>query len=115
MIGLEDLIAALPLDQQIAIRNRTQSLIDEQLKRRVVSPTIMPNFESSQCPNVQEAKTWRNEFGLPPNPEGDRLYANCEFVSNGCDIKCVNCDHWIFPHSPHYDEVLSGANLETPD
>lgn len=115
MISLEDLIASLPLEQQIEIRNSAQLLIDEELKRRMKHSSKFPNFQASQCPPVQEAKTWRNEFGLPPNPEGDRLYANCEFISNGCDIKCVNCGHWCYPHSPHYDEVLSGANLETSD
>ena len=58
-------------------------------------PEFPKEFVSKHCTQVLEARSWRRNFKLPPNPEEDEMHAECAFVTAGFGLKCENCHLFI--------------------
>jgi len=55
------------------------------------APVFPQEFIDQKCWKVSEARSWRRGFNLHPDPEEDRMYAECEFRAAGCGMECTNC------------------------
>jgi hypothetical protein len=65
-----------------------------------MTPPMLPErFLDRQCANVAEAKRWRRNFNLAPDPSDDRQYAACEFESRGVGQGCTTCERFFYPGS----------------
>ena len=54
-------------------------------------PQFPEGFETECCPLVGEARTWRRNFKLEPDPDDDKGFAQCALVNKGSGIGCENC------------------------
>lgn len=63
-------------------------------------PEFPRGFIEIECGKVAEARWWRKNFGLPPDDKDDANYAQCEFISAGCGLKCENCDKFMSTTPP---------------
>jgi hypothetical protein len=59
------------------------------------APVFPQEFIEKHCWHVSEAKDWRRNFNLPPDPEEDRMYADCEFRPAGCGMECTSCKKFL--------------------
>jgi hypothetical protein len=61
----------------------------------VPEPVFPKEFLHDGCYKVAEAKEWREEFGLPPDPEDDLNFAECQFRHAGFGMECTSCDKFL--------------------
>lgn len=58
-------------------------------------PEFPKEFVQKHCLKVMEARDWRKNFCLPPDPEDDEAYAECAFEKAGCGLQCENCKTYL--------------------
>ncbi len=65
-------------------------------------PKFPREFVERHCLKVMEARDWRKTFKLPPDPEDDAAYAECEFRNAGLGMECEACGlHLTRPYLHH--------------
>lgn len=70
-----------------------------------MQPKFPQGFVQESCYKVMEARSWRRNFGLPPDPQDDAAYADCAMNRAGFGFKCENCDRFVSPEHKHYKDL----------
>lgn len=65
-------------------------------------PVFPQEFVLNHCPQVLEAREWRERYDVPGTPEQDTEFAECQFKQAGSGMACESCNlHLARPFLGH--------------